>query len=677
MRPQRARSRTLGVILVLLAATHGVGQQEEPPPRDVGLTERAGTALAQLDVTVTGPADVVDRLGRDDFELRVAGRYVEEFTVDRVCRYGADAEPRVLVADGGEGGEPVAVEAPPPAPATYVFFFDMTHLTMTGYHRSFQLAEEMVPELLEGNAEAMVVSSAREMKVVQDLTSDPQEILEAFSRLKRDRSQFDPFAMEEISRIEDVLDGIERDREIGMSVARRAQQEEAWRARRSMHRISIVMGRLADLDPPKAFIYFSDTMRSNPGEHFLSFFPRSLEVDPGLDATIQTGAEADRNSFDRVINEASALGIRFYSIEGQGLVAGTITDPSPAEASTRRIRDAQNTLVGMARESGGAAFVNGVPGKKIVERMLSDLSCIYLVSFSPEGFDLDEPLAVRLTSTHPKVRARTRGRLVIPSESTRRTTRLMAAFATAPSGGASPEQDASPGPFTRVVPHGFSGGEFSALVQVSVPGTRIPNATWDMGASLVSRGAVRDTAARIRTPQPGVRVVLERMMRFPPGPYELVSVAHETTTDQVLSSRIESSWPDPDEGRALVGPIAVLQPEEGAFLREEEVRESGALALGRDDPVRTDRPTALVGLVCRAKRQKGKLRVERELIGEASVEFGKVVLDDDGERCAQIRDLVYANQMFEGGFEYRIRVYDGREEIAEGGVEFYALEPES
>lgn len=677
MRSRRARGRVLAAVVLLAMPVAGIGQQQDPPPRDLGLTERAGTALAQLDVTVTGPEDVVDRLGRSDFELRVAGRYIEEFTVDRVCRYGTPSGTRAVAASREDGGESVAAEVPAPAPATFVFFFDMTHLTMTGYHRSFQIAEEMVPQLFEGNAQAMVVSSAREMKVVQEFTSDPQEILDAFERLQKDRSQFDPFAMEEVSRIQEVLDGIAKDRDIGISYARRMQQQEAWRARRSMHRISMVMGRLADLDPPKAFVYFSDTMRSNPGEHYLSFFPRSLERDPGFEAVIQTGADADRNSFDRVINEASALGVRFYSVEGQGLVAGSITDPSPAEASTRRIRDAQNTLVGMARESGGAAFINGVPGKKIVERMRSDLSCIYLVSFSPEGFDLDEPLAVRLTSTHPKVRVRTRGRLVIPSESTRRTARLMAAFATAPSARATGSEGVSVGPFTRVVPNGFEAGEFSALVQVTVPGTRIPNATWDLGTSLVSRGAVREAAARIRTPQPGVRVVLERLMRFPPGPYELISVAHETTTDQVLSARVESAWPDPNENPASVGPIAILQPETGAFLRDDQVRDSGALALGEDDPVRTDRPTAIVGLVCRAKRQKGKLRVERELVGESAVEFGKVVLADDGGRCAQIRDLIRADQMVEGGFEYHVRVYDGSEEIATGAVEFYALGPES
>ena len=53
---------------------------------------------------------------------------------------------------------------------------------------------------------------------------------------------------------------------------------------------------------------------------------------------------------------------------------------------------------------------------------------------------------------------------------------------------------------------------------------------------------------------PGARIVLEREMTFPAGPYELVVVAHEVTTDQVFSRKIEGAWPNPNEQPAAVGP---------------------------------------------------------------------------------------------------------------------------
>ena len=86
------------------------------------------------------------------------------------------------------------------------------------------------------------------------------------------------------------------------------------------------------------------------------------------------------------------------------------------------------------------------------------------------------------------------------------------------------------------------------MVQLAAPGSPFPDSTWEMGASLVSRGEVRaDTSSQLSVGPPGVPVVMETEMSFRPGPFELVMVAHDTKTDQVSSTKLEGEWPDPIE----------------------------------------------------------------------------------------------------------------------------------
>ena len=72
-----------GLMLILPA----VGQQT--PPRDVGLREETSRRLVQLDVSVTGPDEAIRSLVPGDFELSVAGRFIDDFTLVSETEIGA------------------------------------------------------------------------------------------------------------------------------------------------------------------------------------------------------------------------------------------------------------------------------------------------------------------------------------------------------------------------------------------------------------------------------------------------------------------------------------------------------------------------------------------------------------------------------------------------------------
>ncbi len=664
----------------LLAALAAATPAAEEPKR-IGLVEKAGTHLAQIDVTLSGKPEVLESLGPDDFAGKVLFHQIGNVIVDRVCQPAAQpaGEAPEAAAPATEPSRQIRVRS---RPATYLFYFDQPHLTMAGRQRALDLAREIIPKLVTGEATGMIVSSARELATVAPLTSSAPKLLEALDRLEKDRKQWSPYAELEERRVDDVLKVL--DDPMGgvhqaIGRARSYQAEESWEMQKALNRLSMVMGALTEVDPPKAVFYFADTMRSRPGGHYLSLFSDTQQKYDSADQ-LQADARFGSLTMDRIITEASAKGIRFYPIEAQGLVSLTMSQGVGFDASyyannaklpsSVRIHEAQDTLSSMALETGGQAFLNGVVGSKIASRVLADLSCVFLLSFDASGLPVDEPLPIKVQVDRPGVTVQARGRLVIQSESTRLTSRILSAFST-------PQVTRSDIPLeVRLVPTGYAHGSFGALVQLLVPGSRYAGASWDLGASVLSRGQVgADTSTRLEVSAAGVPLVFEQEMHFAPGPFEVVAVAHETSTDQITSRQTDGAWPDLRDVPAAVAPIALLQPMTGLFRRNGTTTGHGFTARGEREAVSPTDPAAFVTLVCRGADQRGSLRAERRLVGETSVNFDPQDLDLRGEPCAQIRDLVHARTMGVGEFRYEVRVLEGERELARGERKFVVTVP--
>jgi VWFA-related protein len=544
-------------------------------------------------------------------------------------------------------------------------------------------ARTIVDQLIRDGSRGMIVSAGKYIATIEPMTADRNLLQDGLDRLERDNDQWDPYAYQEDSRIEHVMRELQQDQDMSkaLGTARQYQREERFHTDKALRLFEITIGRLTDLDPPKAVIYFADSMRKNAGEHYVSYFGRQAgDPDPTLSRMESDGFMAN-HAFDRVVEAASANEVRLYTVQGEGLLAPSMTasrgnsrNQGQPSANNRRRFDAQNSLVGMARETGGQAFLHGAPGKKIATQIERDLSCMYLISFDVTNMPEDRPLAVNLRSIRDKVKATTRGQIVLASASRKKTTRLLAAFT-----GIVPDTDDIKLEAV-VIPTGYDNGKYTALVQIRAPSTILPKTTWEIGASLVSRGKVRqDVSGRIEVDRPSVPVIFEAEMTFRPGPYQLVMVAHEQTTDRIARGEIEADWPDPDSSEVTLGPLTLLQPSEGAFLRDGELRRSGSLGRTPAEHIEPGLPTAVIGLVCRDKSKKTKkagLVIERRLVGETEASFTDLELSDSGIRCIQLRDIIRAGTMTEGTFTYELRVVDKSErELTASTLEFAAVDP--
>jgi VWFA-related protein len=669
------------LVLVAIAAS----ADETEKPRDLGLRESATTQLAQIDVTVSGPKEAIAGLTASDFEVRVNDKLIPKFFVDPLCK-----ELEAPAAEQASADEsPIAPE--PRAPVTYLLYFDMPHLTQAGRQQAIAAAREMLPKLMAGGNRAMLVSNSKELRTLVPLTTDVARLTTTLDGMVDDMRDFDPYAAQEEGRLAEIILELQNNFERAEQLARRYAREERMRQERDLTRLRMVLGRLVELDAPKAALYFADTMRQNPGQHYLALFSASVARDAAGRQTwtgsdIALSADTGAVTLDRTVNEAAANGIRFYTIEGQGLTGPTSFIQAKGAASRsnseggsnqaspmlpfQRTKDSQGTLQSMASETGGRSFINGVAPSKMTSQILADMSCVYLLSFDPKGFKQDAPLTVSVKALRPKVKTTTRGRLVVQSEATRMTSRVLSAYA-------SPEAKVTSNLVrVGVIPVGYVDGYFKARVQVAVPASKVPGTMWDMGASLVSSGRVaEDGSGRISLPQAGVPAVWEQDMMFSPGEYELVAVAHERTTDELASKEVHGSWPKLEAELASFGPISVSQQTKGGFLRNGAARTSGAVVAGEDDPLRSDAPTAVVSLVCRAKDQKKPIKVTRTLVGESETPVGETEPTLDDERCALILDVIPAKTLGPGSYRYVIAASSAGLELARAERKLFVPDP--
>ena len=222
-----------------------------------------------------------------------------------------------------------------------------------------------------------------------------------------------------------------------------------------------------------------------------------------------------------------------------------------------------------------------------------------------------------------------------------------------------------------LIPTGFQDRKYSAVIQIAVDGSPLPGATWEFAASFVSADqATEDFAGRIVAEKPDTPVAFEFQVKFDPGLYALTLEARETTTGQSGTRKLAGRWPDPNAERSTVSPVVLLQPAQGTFMRGENARGQGALALGDDDPVRTQLPTAIVSVVCRGRGVRELVRVQRRLEGASSIDFNTIDLQPDHDQCAQVRDVIPSGSLGAGNFKYRVHVITATGEFVSGVREF-------
>jgi hypothetical protein len=635
---------------VFVAWAAGRAVAEQPTP--TGLTEKIEKRLVQVDVAVEGDRDAILRITANDVTLYAGEHEVQGLIVDPLCGDIPRPTPSPTQQEA-----PAEQSARPRA--TFILFFDQLHLTLLGRNRSLETSRELITRVVVNGAQASIVSNGKRLETIVPMTDTTERLIEGLERLGHNLAQLEAYAEGESTREQQVREAYEKDPNPGCLrrcppwLAKTYASEEFRIARESTARLAIAVADLAEVPAPKALVYFGDTLRQTAGLHYLQVNKCLPCQDPFHEVARAEMIPSAASEFDSVVNAALARGVHFFTIQAEGLLG---YQPG---LDTKRHRQTQDALGGLAAETGGEAFLGGASTKYIAKRIDALTSCRLLLSFPPGDLPLDKAMNVTIVVNVPKVKIRSQGRIVVPGPASVQQSRLLAAFV-------NPAASDNGSLRALLIPRGGDGKNWKASIQLRLRPTGLPDNSAELGASIVRHDKVTDQfASSIAAKSGTLPMVLEKTLEIPPGEFSVVAVALDSKRGDIGSNRLNADWPNPAKSTAAIAPIAVLQAGPAAMTKDGVVTSSGSLARDADEMLDPSASVTLETVVCRGAKTKAPIVVERWLEDGLANEFAPMTITETGGACLQTVDAVRAGRLRPGAVDFRVVARVGDEIVAQ------------
>jgi hypothetical protein len=443
-------------------------------------------------------------------------------------------------------------------------------------------------------------------------------------------------------------------------------REEVSKARETQGQLVVTLDGLAELPPPKAVVYFGDMLRQKAGLHYYHLLGGDAAaqgpVAPTKASSFEhevTGEELTPSAaaeIDAIVNAGIARGVHLFTVQAQGLTAPR--PPGNGNTETERVSTAEDTLVALAVQTGGEAFLHtGLD--RIVAGIQARVACPFVLSFPPGDLPRDKSLSVDLSSRVPGVTVASQDRIVVPSDGALLAARLNAAFV-------NPAADRSGGLHVVLVPRAGDGESWRALIQVRLDTDTQHRVGVDLGATVIQRDQVIDSFNRsIATSGSARPLVMERTVTLRDAPVRIVAVAYDREANKIGSAESRVAWPRAVEKGAAIAPIAVLQSRNAAVAHDQPVGPEGAIALDSSELLDPSQVTALESVICRGSGITAPLVVERYVEGLAGEPFAPMTIEADGAPCIQTVDVLKPGTLAGPLMDYRIIVRNGNEIVAD------------
>jgi hypothetical protein len=317
------------------------------------------------------------------------------------------------------------------------------------------------------------------------------------------------------------------------------------------------------------------------------------------------------------------------------------------------------SLARLGVESGGALTERTNDSILALNTALNRLSCIYSLGFRDDDFHGGRRKSVNVTLRRKDLRAFHPEAYVLRTETMKRESRLLAAFV-------DPKAADDGSLRALLIPRGGDGTTWKVAVQLRMRPHGHSGNSAELGASIVRHDRVTDHfASSIATTSGSRAIVLEKTLEVAPGDFSVVAVARDVGSDDVGSSRLDESWPNPAHTAAAITPVAVLQAGPAAMSRDGAFASSGSLARDLDELLDPSVDVSLMSVVCRGAGTKGPVVVERWLEGGSRSEFAPLTIAETGEPCHQTVDVVPGRRFPPGEVDYRVTAKVGDEIVAQ------------
>ena len=407
----------------------------KPPAQEKPAPERAFPPVVEsVDVSVTSVEVVVT----DSKGNRVPGLKASDFVIKQdgitqaITNFYAVTGGKLLLEDGTSidlGSKEQATEVPNDVKAKYVFYVDNLNIQPMNRNRMFRRLKEFVPTVIGPNAEGMVVTFNRSLKVVRPFTSDVNDIVGAISNIELETGGGTTTMGEwkdtlvRISEAKTSYDAVSAARSYAQSV--RNDMEFTIDA------LKQTIDSMAGLQGRKSLLYMSEGLPQNVG----------LELFEAINNKFQD-PQAMMNQFDfdistkylKIISAANANGVTIYTLDATGLStsdvlsADTKTNKDVHVSEFTARTNMQTPIKMMAEETGGTAAVNTNDWKPSLDAIAADFSNYYSLGFRSARGAADRPHSIEVTVKDKGLRVRTRRSYVEKSIETRTAEAVVASL---------------------------------------------------------------------------------------------------------------------------------------------------------------------------------------------------------------------------------------------------------
>jgi VWFA-related protein len=439
--------RRLHALTLLLAGAAVAAAQEkppappsqQPPPSPPPAAARAPEApippvSESVDVTVTN----VDVFVTDSKGNRVPGLKADDFEIkqdgipQKITNFYAVSGGKVIFEDGStvpfDVKEPATPQVPPVVQAHYVFYIDNQNIQPQTRNRMFKRLKEFIVEAVGPNAEGMIVTYNKSLKVRKNFTSHPNELISTLDDVELDTGGGTNAVADRkdtLQRIDDAKSSTEaQNYAVAYSKALRNDIEFTVDA------LVDTITSLAGLQGRKNLIYVSEGLPATAGLEMYEAIRQKFQ-DPS--ASMQE-FEYDLNSrYMKIISAANANGVTMYTLDASGLQTDTALS---AENRTTDIhvndffvrQNMQGPIRMMAEQTGGITAINTNDWKANLDQIAADFSNFYSLGYRAAKGASDRGHRIEVSVKRKGMTVRTRSTFMEKSIETRTAESVVASL---------------------------------------------------------------------------------------------------------------------------------------------------------------------------------------------------------------------------------------------------------
>ncbi len=429
----KRRVSFMGLLALGLLVASAGGQDKPPvlpPPKAAAPPAAAPPSKAEMpytesvDVAITN----VDVIVTDSKGKRVPGLTIADFEVKQdgipqtITNFYAVSGGKVLLEDGKEiplDQKESEAEVPQTLKAHYVFFIDNLNIQPNNRNKMFKRLKEFIPEAIGPNAEGMIVTFNRSLKVRRNFTTNTLDLLDVIGQIELETGGGTATQSERrdaIQKIDDAKSAAEAANTVKMySQSVRNDLEFTVDA------IKETIDGLSGLPGRKNFIYVSEGLPASVGiELWDAIFTKFQDS-----TYMMNQYEYDMNAkYTTIARAANAAGVTIYPLDASGL---TVNEMVTAQQKTTNVhindffvrQNMQGPIKMLAEETGGLVSVNTNDWKSTLDEIGADFSNFYSLGYRSAKGAVDRPHRIEVSVKRKGMTVRTRSGFVEKSVETR------------------------------------------------------------------------------------------------------------------------------------------------------------------------------------------------------------------------------------------------------------------